>query len=165
MALLERGITHMKFFPAGAVRRDRRLEGLGGAAAGGPVLPDRRHRPRQRPGLSCAAQRAVRRRVLGGARRRDRRRRLGRLTALAQAAAALDPEGMRHDRGGPAILDHIRDNLDALRKSERKVAVTVMNDPWPRCSRRSPRWPKAPAYPNPPSTGSAATSAAPAFPI
>ncbi len=27
------------------------------------------------------------------------------------------------------ILDHIRDNIDALRRSERKVAVTVMNDP------------------------------------
>lgn len=29
----------------------------------------------------------------------------------------------------PTILDHIRDSLDSLRPSERKVAVTVMNDP------------------------------------
>ena len=76
MALRERGITEVKFFPArgrGSGIPDLRPR----AAARCPVLPYRWHHRRQRAGLPGPAERGLRRRLLAHAGRRRTGRRLG----------------------------------------------------------------------------------------
>ncbi len=68
LALLERGIAMMKFFPA----ESSGGEGAGRTVSTGELLPDRRYWPGDGAGLSGAAQRRLHRRLVDGARRPDR---------------------------------------------------------------------------------------------
>ncbi len=66
VALLERGVSDMKFFPAEAAGGTAYLKALS-APSPGPVLPDRRHLPRLRALVPRPAQRRLRGRQLDGA--------------------------------------------------------------------------------------------------
>ena len=77
MAALEEGLDFLKFFPGRAGRRRGLPEVARLAFCRLAILPDRRRHRQERRGLSVAAQRDLRRRLLGGARRRRQGRRLG----------------------------------------------------------------------------------------
>ncbi len=64
MALRELGFRALKLFPAEAAGGAKLLGLARRAPAGSALLPDRRHRSRQGPRLSEAAQRSLRRRVV-----------------------------------------------------------------------------------------------------
>ena len=65
VALIERGITHAKLFPAEVVGGVEALKAFARAVPAAALLPDGRDQRRQRAGLPRAAQRGVRRRARG----------------------------------------------------------------------------------------------------
>ena len=93
VALLERGVREMKFFPAQAAGGTAYLKSLGGAAAAGAVLSDGRDRCRERTRVPGAAQRRLCGRDLDDPRGRGRRQDWGRIEALAREAAGLRQRG------------------------------------------------------------------------
>ena len=89
MAVLERGMTAMKFFPAGPGRRPGLPRRHRSAHPAGAVLPDRRDQPGLRAGLPVAAECLLRRRQLADPAQRIESEDWQQITRLAEGAAAL----------------------------------------------------------------------------
>ena len=76
MTLAERGYRYLKFFPAEPAGGVPYLKALAAPLPGNPLLSDGRHRRCERRHLSGAPQCRLRRRLMGGAGRGGRGRRL-----------------------------------------------------------------------------------------
>ena len=78
MRMLERGYDVAEVLPGRGERRREVAEGLRGAAAADELLPDRRRHALERARLPRAAERALRRRLLGGGGEAAQRGQVGR---------------------------------------------------------------------------------------
>ena len=124
--MLERGYDVCQVLPRRGERRGAGAQVLRRAAAADELLPDRRGDAAERAGLSGAAERALRRRLLGGERDADERRASGTRSRRWRATPA-SWRGERHDRRDLAALIEAgaeardRAHPDALRAQSRPV--------------------------------------------